>query len=203
MTDAIHTAAQTSKAWPFEEARKIAKRFPGGKRDSAGNLVPVLFETGYGPSGCRTSARFSEVARTTMVRHALRPHRGSRSDAADLLLRRHGRDAQSARTTCRTRRCSGASRQAADPHAQSVQRRAAELSASQQRDAAALPRHVRLRLRVHVRDRSLCRRRVRRKALLAMLAAYDEVMDIMLPTLREERRRPMRPSSRSIRGPAW
>jgi lysyl-tRNA synthetase class 1 len=70
MTDAIHTAAQTSKAWPFEEARKIAKRFPGGKRDSAGNLVPVLFETGYGPSGLPHIGTFQEVLRTTLVRRA-------------------------------------------------------------------------------------------------------------------------------------
>lgn len=70
MTDAIHTAAQTSKAWPFEEARKIAKRFPGGKRDVAGNLVPVLFETGYGPSGLPHIGTFQEVLRTTLVRRA-------------------------------------------------------------------------------------------------------------------------------------
>ncbi len=63
-------AAQTSKAWPFEEARKIAKRFPGGKRDAAGNLVPVIFETGYGPSGLPHIGTFQEVLRTTFVRRA-------------------------------------------------------------------------------------------------------------------------------------
>lgn len=64
------TASQTSKAWPFEEARKLVKRFPGGKRDAGGNLVPVLFETGYGPSGLPHIGTFQEVLRTTLVRRA-------------------------------------------------------------------------------------------------------------------------------------
>lgn len=70
MTDTIQTAAQTSKAWPFEEARKLIKRYPSGKRDSDGNLVPVLFETGYGPSGLPHIGTFQEVLRTTLVRRA-------------------------------------------------------------------------------------------------------------------------------------
>ena len=64
------TASQTSKAWPFEEARKLVKRFPGGKRDANGDLVPVLFETGYGPSGLPHIGTFQEVLRTTLVRRA-------------------------------------------------------------------------------------------------------------------------------------
>ena len=41
MTDTdLHTAAQVSKAWPFEEARKLLKRYPDGKPDGA----PMLFE---------------------------------------------------------------------------------------------------------------------------------------------------------------
>ncbi|MBX9664564.1 lysine--tRNA ligase [Novosphingobium sp.] len=66
----VFTASQTSKAWPFEEARKIVKRFPGGKRDAKGDLVPVLFETGYGPSGLPHIGTFQEVLRTTLVRRA-------------------------------------------------------------------------------------------------------------------------------------
>lgn len=60
-------AARTSKAWPFEEARKLVKRIE--KRDPA---RPVLFETGYGPSGLPHIGTFGEVARTTMVRTAFR-----------------------------------------------------------------------------------------------------------------------------------
>jgi len=71
MTDnALTEAARTSKAWPFQEAQRIAKRFPGGKRDDAGNLVPVIFETGYGPSGLPHIGTFQEVLRTTLVRRA-------------------------------------------------------------------------------------------------------------------------------------
>ncbi len=66
----VFTASQTSKAWPFEEARKLVKRFPGGKRDASGDLVPVLFETGYGPSGLPHIGTFQEVLRTTLVRRA-------------------------------------------------------------------------------------------------------------------------------------
>lgn len=64
MTD-IKTAALTNKAWPFEEARRILKRYPDGKKGA-----PVLFETGYGPSGLPHIGTFNEVLRTTMVRRA-------------------------------------------------------------------------------------------------------------------------------------
>ncbi|MBV8662384.1 MAG: lysine--tRNA ligase, partial [Hyphomicrobiales bacterium] len=59
-------AAEVSKAWPFEEARKLIARVERtGQRQ-------VLFETGYGPSGLPHIGTFGEVARTTMVRHAFR-----------------------------------------------------------------------------------------------------------------------------------
>ena len=60
-------AAARSKAWPFEEARRIVKRWPNGK---PAELGPVLFETGYGPSGLPHIGTFQEVLRTTMVRRA-------------------------------------------------------------------------------------------------------------------------------------
>ncbi|MFD1333096.1 lysine--tRNA ligase [Methylopila musalis] len=59
--------AQSSAAWPFEEARKIVERLKRKPKDG-----PVLFETGYGPSGLPHIGTFGEVARTTMVRHAFR-----------------------------------------------------------------------------------------------------------------------------------
>jgi lysyl-tRNA synthetase class 1 len=55
-----------SKAWPYEEARKLLKRWPEGK--PAGD--PMIFETGYGPSGLPHIGTFNEVARTSFVRHA-------------------------------------------------------------------------------------------------------------------------------------
>ena len=70
IADTLQDAAASSKAWPFQEAQRLAKRFPGGKRDADGNLVPVLFETGYGPSGLPHIGTFQEVLRTTFVRRA-------------------------------------------------------------------------------------------------------------------------------------
>ncbi len=58
--------AQTSKAWPFEEAKKLLKRL-----EKADPAREVVFETGYGPSGLPHIGTFGEVARTSMVRHAL------------------------------------------------------------------------------------------------------------------------------------
>ena len=67
MTDPdLRSAALESKAWPYEEARKLLKRWPDEKPDSA----PILFETGYGPSGLPHIGTFNEVLRTTMVRNA-------------------------------------------------------------------------------------------------------------------------------------
>jgi lysyl-tRNA synthetase class 1 len=57
-------AARISPAWPFEEARKLVKRV------EATGQKHVLFETGYGPSGLPHIGTFGEVARTSMVRHA-------------------------------------------------------------------------------------------------------------------------------------
>lgn len=57
-------AARVSPAWPFEEARKLVKRIEANGQKS------VLFETGYGPSGLPHIGTFGEVARTSMVRRA-------------------------------------------------------------------------------------------------------------------------------------
>ncbi len=63
-------AARSSKAWPFVEAMKLVRRYPEGKRDADGSPAPVMFETGYGPSGLPHIGTFQEVLRTTMVRRA-------------------------------------------------------------------------------------------------------------------------------------
>ena len=59
-------AAHASKAWPFEEARKLIARLERAPKSE------VVFETGYGPSGLPHLGTFGEVARTSMVRHAFR-----------------------------------------------------------------------------------------------------------------------------------
>jgi lysyl-tRNA synthetase, class I len=69
MTD-LRAAALESKAWPYEEARKLLARWPEGKPAKDGQPAPVVFETGYGPSGLPHIGTFNEVLRTTFVRHA-------------------------------------------------------------------------------------------------------------------------------------
>jgi lysyl-tRNA synthetase, class I len=62
----LREIAENANAWPFEEARKIVARLEQQPSDE------VIFETGYGPSGLPHIGTFGEVARTTMVRHAFR-----------------------------------------------------------------------------------------------------------------------------------
>lgn len=60
--------ALQAKSWPFQEAQKLAARY--AKAPPAKGYV--LFETGYGPSGLPHIGTFGEVARTTMVQNAFR-----------------------------------------------------------------------------------------------------------------------------------
>ena len=69
----IAALAREAKAWPFEEARKVIARYEGRDWPEA-----VVFETGYGPSGLPHLGTFGEVARTTMVRHAFEVLTGGR-----------------------------------------------------------------------------------------------------------------------------
>lgn len=62
----LRDAAMSSKAWPFEEARRVLKRYQKQPPEKG----YVLFQTGYGPSGLPHIGTFGEVARTTMVRRA-------------------------------------------------------------------------------------------------------------------------------------
>ena len=62
----LREAAMSSKAWPFEEARRVLKRYQKGAPEKGF----VLFETGYGPSGLPHIGTFGEVARTTMIQRA-------------------------------------------------------------------------------------------------------------------------------------
>jgi len=70
MTD-LSALAASGKAWPFELARKLKARVD--QQIKAGQRAdgdPVVFETGYGPSGLPHIGTFGEVVRTTMVRNA-------------------------------------------------------------------------------------------------------------------------------------
>src|ERR1700749_2795048 len=66
MSQIDRSLAETARAWPFEEARKVVTRL-GGRPPAKGH---VLFETGYGPPGLPHIGTFGEVVRTTMVRQA-------------------------------------------------------------------------------------------------------------------------------------
>ncbi len=158
MTDklTLRAAALDSKAWPYEEARKLLKRYP----DGAPAKGHVLFETGYGPSGLPHIGTFNEVLRTTMVRHAFEtisdiPTRliafsddmdGLRKvpdnvPGKDMLGRHLGKPLTRIPRSFRLPR---------------------ELRRAQQCDAARFPRPVRVRLRIRLVDRILHLRPVRR-----------------------------------------
>src|SRR5256884_5139240 len=62
----LRALAEQSNAWPFEQAKAIVARLKEKPKDE------VLFETGYGPSGLPHIGTFGEVARSAMVRHAFR-----------------------------------------------------------------------------------------------------------------------------------
>ncbi|HZW15408.1 MAG TPA: lysine--tRNA ligase, partial [Brevundimonas sp.] len=94
MLQNLETLARDAKSWPFEQARNLLahvlkKRLSDADRNAAKLLIdagkadearatfealqrPVVFETGYGPSGLPHMGTFGEVARTTMVRNAFR-----------------------------------------------------------------------------------------------------------------------------------
>ena len=74
----LRTASLNSKAWPYEEARKLLKRYPDGKPKGSA----IIFECGYGPSGLPHIGTFNEVLRTTMVRNAFQ----TLSDAPSSLI---------------------------------------------------------------------------------------------------------------------
>ncbi|HEY1612797.1 MAG TPA: lysine--tRNA ligase [Rhizomicrobium sp.] len=62
--------AGAAHAWPFEEARKVVARLARRRERGLAAPAPVIFETGYGPSGLPHIGTFGEVARTTWVRRA-------------------------------------------------------------------------------------------------------------------------------------
>lgn len=63
----LRDLALASNAWPFQEARALLEKRLKGEKPAKGY---VLFETGYGPSGLPHIGTFGEVVRTTMVRRA-------------------------------------------------------------------------------------------------------------------------------------
>jgi len=176
-------AAGTTKAWPFEEARKIIKRY-----EKPGYPETVLFETGYGPSGLPHIGTFGEVARTSMVRHAFRILTGDRvktrlacfSDDMDGL--RKVPDNVPNRAMMEDYIGKPLSR-VPDPFSSEYPSFGA---ANNARLRAFLDRFGFDYEFISATDYYTSGRFD--KTLLKMLEAYDKVMDIILPTLGEERR---------------
>ncbi len=62
---------QNLRSWPFKEAMQIVNKYGGQKNFNVPKKGYVLFETGYGPSGLPHIGTFGEVVRTSMVKNAL------------------------------------------------------------------------------------------------------------------------------------
>ena len=58
---------QSTSSWPFVEVRKLLK----DRKDIIKKSNKITFQTGYGPSGLSHIGTFGEVARTTMMINAL------------------------------------------------------------------------------------------------------------------------------------
>ena len=71
MDSTVRNTLNDTKSWPFAEAKALIFRLKSiDKFDKIDETNPVIFETGYGPSGLPHIGTFGEVARTSMVQHA-------------------------------------------------------------------------------------------------------------------------------------
>lgn len=183
-------AAQETRAWPFEEARRLIQRLDkieGGKRKT------VIFETGYGPSGLPHIGTFGEVARTSMVRHAY-----------EVLT--EGR--RKTRLICFSDDMDGLRKVPdnvpnKDMLAQHLNKPLSSVPDPFSNEYPSFAHHNNARLR-HFLDQfdfayeflsaTECYKSGMMDAtLLKMLRVYDKVMEIILPTLGEERRKTYSP----------
>ena len=176
----LREAASISKAWPFEEARKLIERLErSGKSE-------VIFETGYGPSGLPHIGTFGEVARTTMVRNAFRVLTG---DAVKTRLIAFSDDMDGLRKTPDNipnreiveRHLGKPLTQVPDPFGE-YESFAAHNNARLRRflDQFGFEYEFMSSTEAYTSGRFDA-------ALLRMLERFDEVQAIMLPSLREER----------------
>ncbi|WP_031551455.1 lysine--tRNA ligase [Parvularcula oceani] len=187
MTDTDFTAEdfEAAKSWPFQEARSLIKRLDQMEKQGKPKDGPVVFETGYGPSGLPHIGTFGEVARTSMVRNAFEALTGRPS-----------------RIVCFSDDMDGLRKVPPNLPNQSL------LEQNLQRPLSSIPdpfgthesfsAHNNARLREFL-DRfgfeyefvsatDAYRSGRMDDAMMRMLEVYDEVLDILLPTLGEERR---------------
>ncbi|WP_088343719.1 MULTISPECIES: lysine--tRNA ligase [Rhodomicrobium] len=183
---ALAAAAGVSKAWPFEEARKLVARI-----EKRGHGTEAIFSTGYGPSGLPHIGTFGEVARTSMVRRAYEALTGAStrlicfSDDMDALRKvpdnvpnREMLAAQIGKPLSSI----------PDPFTNEYPSFAAHNNARLMRFLDAFG------FDYEFLSATECYKSGMMDAtLLKMLAVYDKVMDIILPTLGEERRKTYSP----------
>ena len=176
----LREAAEVSKAWPFEEARKLIARLEHAPK------AEVIFETGYGPSGLPHIGTFGEVARTTMVRHAFRVLTG---DAVKTRLIAFSDDMDGLRKTPDNI----PNRELVAAHLGKPLTRVPDPFGQYESFAAHNNAMLRRFLDRFGFDYEFMSSTEAYKsgrfdaALIAMLARFDEVQAIMLPSLREER----------------
>ena len=176
----LKAVASDAKAWPFAEARELVKRL-----DGMGYSGDVLFETGYGPSGLPHIGTFGEVVRTSMVRHAFEVLTGAKT-----------------RLVCFSDDMDGLRKVPDNVPNGEVLKEDLGLPLTAVRDPfgthPSFGAHNNARLQAFLDSFGFdyefvsstdCYRAGRfDDGLRAVLANYDAIMDIMLPTLGEERR---------------
>ncbi|MEM9839297.1 MAG: lysine--tRNA ligase [Pseudomonadota bacterium] len=177
---------ENAKAWPFQEAKALKKRLDAmGKTEGL-----VTFETGYGPSGPPHIGTFGEVARTSMVRHAfsaLCPQYETRiiSVSDDMDGMRKIPPVPNAETL--------------EPYLQQPLSRVPDPAGKHASFAASNNAKLqefldRFGFDYNFISASDAYNDGRKDgALIRMLEVYDEVLDIILPTLGEERRQTYSP----------
>jgi lysyl-tRNA synthetase, class I len=188
---ALITAARESRAWPFEEARRLIQRLE--KLPKSAKDKTVIFQTGYGPSGLPHIGTFGEVARTSMVRHAF-----------DVLT--EGR--RESRLICFSDDMDGLRKVPdnvpnKDMLAAHLDKPLTNVPDPFSNEYPSFAHHNNARLRRFLDKFNFeydflsateCYRSGMMDAtLLRMLAVYDKVMEIILPTLGEERRKTYSP----------
>ena len=181
--DEMRAAAQASKAWPFEEARRLLARYADGA-------------AGEGPRAVRDRLRPLGAAAYRHLRRGGAHHDGpprlrgdlGHPDAADLLLRRHGRDAQGPRQRAEPGDAARAPAAAADRGARPVRR---STRASARTTTRCCARFLdRFGFEYEFVSATDYYRSGRLDAVLLRAAErYDAIMEVMLASLRDERQR--------------
>ncbi len=189
----LKDALQDAKAWPFEEARRLIKRLDKlAKADPDAATRPVIFQTGYGPSGLPHIGTFGEVARTSMVRHAFHELTGGERET---------------RLICFSDDMDGLRKVPTNVPNQDLLAEALDKPLTQVPDPfgthESFAHHNNARLRSFLDQFGFsyeffsateCYQSGQMDStLLKMLAVYDKIMDIILPTLGAERQKTYSP----------